>query len=79
MQDTSRPSDFASEAASQRSVQGEALGASGSLHSQKSGQSDPDLCLQLQYLLKSSLKAFTLTSLGNHARQVQKVHRIQTL
>lgn len=38
MQDTSRPSDFASEAASPSSLQAEALGASGSLHSQKSGR-----------------------------------------
>ena len=64
MQDTSRPSDFASEAASQSSAQGEALGASGSLHSQKSGQSGLTLYLQLQHLLKSSLKASTLTSLS---------------
>ncbi len=46
MQDTSRLSDFASEAASQSSQQGEALGASGSLHSQKSGDNcTPGLCL----------------------------------
>lgn len=37
MMDTSRPSDFGSEAASQNSMQGEGLGAAGSLHSQKSG------------------------------------------
>ena len=42
MQDTSGPADFASEAASQSSQQGEPLagsGNSGSLHSQKSGLS----------------------------------------
>lgn len=44
MMDTSRLSDFAAEAASQSSIQGDTPTASGGLESQKSGRSSGPLC-----------------------------------